>query len=296
MKLGLIAGNGRFPFLVLDAARGAGHDVTVVGLKDETFSELADLAARPPAAAFHWISLGQLGTLIALFKDAGVTQAVMAGQVKHTKLFSVMASADATLLGVLMRLKSKSTDGLIGGIADALRDKGIELLDSTAFLAPLLAREGALTRRAPDAAEQADLVFGYRIADAIAGLDVGQTIAVKSAAGVAVEAMEGTDALIARAGQLAGPGVRIVKVAKPNQDMRFDVPVVGVSTIEAMKAAGATVLSVDAEKTLMIDGDAIVKAADAAGICIVGRQRGSHETHESNGLTKDTNATKDTKT
>ncbi len=279
MKLGLIAGNGRFPFLVLDAARGAGHDVTVVGLKDETFPELADLAARPPSAAFHWISLGQLGALIALFKDAGVTQAVMAGQVKHTKLFSVMASADKTLLGVLMRLKSKSTDGLIGGIADALRDQGIELLDSTAFLAPLLAREGVLTRRAPDAGEQADLVFGYRIADAVAGLDVGQTIAVKAAAVVAVEGMEGTDALIARAGQLAGPGVRIVKVAKPNQDMRFDVPVVGVSTIEAMKAAGATVLSVDAGKTLMIDGDTIVKAADEVGICIVGRSAGSHETH-----------------
>jgi len=275
MHLGLIAGNGRFPFLVLDAARGAGHDVTVVALKDETFPELADLAARPPAAAFHWISLGQLGTLIALFKDAGVTQAVMAGQVKHTKLFAVMASADATLLGVLMRLKSKNTDGLIGGIADALRDQGIELLNSTAFLEPLLARDGVLTRRAPDEDERKDLAFGYRVADIVAGLDVGQAIAVKSAAVVAVEAMEGTDALIARAGQLAGPGVRIVKVAKPNQDMRFDVPVVGVSTIEAMEAAGATMLSVDAGKTLMIDGEAIVRAADEAGICIVGRS-GSH--------------------
>src|SRR5471030_2458610 len=250
VKLGLIAGNGRFPFLVLDAARGAGHDVTVVALKDETFPELADLAARPPAAPFHWIPLGQLGALIAIFKDAGVTQAVMAGQVKHAKLFSVMASAVKTLLGVLMRLKSKNTDGLIGGIDDALRDKGIELLDSTAFLEPLLARDGVLTRRAPDADEQQDLAFGYRVADIIAG----------------------TDALIARAGQLAGPGVRIVKVAKPNQDMRFDVPVVGVSTIEAMKAAGATTLSVDAGKTLMIDGDAIVKAADDAGISIVGRE------------------------
>jgi len=271
MKLGLIAGNGRFPFLVLDAARGAGHDVTVVALKDETFPELAELAARPPAAAFHWISLGQLGTLIALLTDAGVTQAVMAGQVKHTKLFSVMANADATLLGVLMRLKTRNTDGLIGGIADALRDKGIALLNSTAFLAPLLAGEGVLTRRAPDDDERADLTFGYRIGDMVAGLDIGQTIAVKSAAVVAVEAMEGTDALIVRAGQLAGPGVRIVKVAKPNQDMRFDVPVVGVSTIEAMKAAGASTLSVDAGKTLMIDGDAIIKAADEAGICIVGR-------------------------
>jgi DUF1009 family protein len=156
-------------------------------------------------------------------------------------------------------------------VADALRDRGIELLDSTAFLAPLMARAGVLTRRAPDDQEQSDLTIGYRIADAVAGLDIGQTIALKSAAVVAVEAMEGTDALIARAGQLAGRGARIVKVAKPNQDMRFDVPVVGVSTIEAMKAAGATLLSVDAGKTLMIDGDAIVNAADDAGICIVGR-------------------------
>ena len=276
MRLGLIAGNGRFPFLVLDAARGAGHEVTVVALKDETFPELAELAARPPAAAFHWISLGQLGTLLELFADAGVSQAVMAGQVKHVKIFDVMKHADSALLGVLMRLKSKNTDGIIGGIADAMRDKGIELLNSTAFLAPLLAAEGVLTRRAADEEERADLAFGYRIADTIAGLDVGQTIAVKSAAVVAVEAMEGTDALIARAGQLAGAGVRIVKVAKPNQDMRFDVPVVGVSTIEAMRAAGATLLSIDAGKTLMIDGEAIVKAADEAGICIVGRSSGSH--------------------
>jgi hypothetical protein len=269
MRLGLIAGNGRFPFLVLDAARGAGHDVTVVGLKDETFPELAELAARPPAAAFHWISLGQLGKLISLLKDAGVSQAVMAGQVKHTKLFADIVP-DLTLTGVLMRLKARNTDALIAGVADVLRDKGIELLDSTAFLAPLLAREGVLTRRAPTEEQQRDLAFGYGIADAIAGLDIGQTIAVKSAAVVAVEAMEGTDAVIARAGQLAG-GVRIVKVAKPNQDMRFDVPVVGVSTIEAMKGAGADVLSVDAGKTLMIDGDAIVRAADDAGIVIVGR-------------------------
>jgi DUF1009 family protein len=270
MRLGLIAGNGRFPFLVLDAARGAGHDVTVVGLKDETFPELADLAARPPAADFHWISLGQLGKLISLLKDAGVTKAVMAGQVKHTRLFADIVP-DFTLAGVLMRLKAKNTDALIAGVADVLRDRGIELLDSTTFLTPLLAGAGVLTRRAPSDEEQRDLAFGYGIADALAGLDVGQTIAVKSAAVVAIEAMEGTDAVIARAGQLAGGGVRIVKVAKPNQDMRFDVPVVGVSTIEAMKAAGATALSVDAGKTLMIDGDAIVSAADHAGIAIVGR-------------------------
>ena len=270
MKLGLIAGNGRFPFLVLDAARGAGHDVTVVALQDETFPDLAEVAARPPAAAFHWISLGQLGTLITLLKDAGVTQAVMAGQVKHTKLFAEIMP-DLTLAGVLMRLKAKNTDALIAGVADVLRDRGIELLDSTAFLSPLLARDGVLTRRAPTVEEQADLAFGYGIADAIAGLDVGQTIAVKSAAVVAIEAMEGTDAMIARAGQLAGAGVRVVKVAKPNQDMRFDVPVVGVPTIEAMQAAGATVLSVDAGKTLMIDGEAVIRVADEAGIAIVGR-------------------------
>jgi DUF1009 family protein len=269
MRLGLIAGNGRFPFLVLDAARGAGHDVTVIALKEETFPELAAAAARPPAAAFHWISLGQLGTCITLLKDAGITQAVMAGQVKHVKLFDIRP--DLTLGKVLMRLAAKNTDSLITGVADALRDRGIELLDSTAFLAPLLAREGVLTRRAPADEEQRDLTIGYRIADTLAGLDVGQTVALKSAAVVAVEAMEGTDAVIERAGRLAGPGVRIIKVAKPNQDMRFDVPVVGISTIEAMKAAGATLLSVDAGKTLMIDGDAIVKAADAAGICIVGR-------------------------
>ena len=269
MRLGLIAGNGRFPFLVLDAARGAGHDVTVIGLKDETFPELAEAAARAPAAPFHWISIGQLGACISVLKDAGVSQAVMAGQVKHTKLFDVRP--DWTLGRVLMRLATKNTDSIISGVADVLRDNGIELLNSTAFLGPLLAQGGVLTRRAPTDEEQADFAFGYRIADTLAGLDIGQTIAVKSAAVVAIEAMEGTDAVIARAGQLAGAGVRVVKVAKPNQDMRFDVPVVGVSTIDAMKAAGATALSVDAGKTLMIDGDAIVKAADESGIAIVGR-------------------------
>ena len=269
-RLGLIAGNGRFPFLVLDAARGAGHDVTVVAIKEETFPELADVAARPPAADFHWVSLGQLGKCISTLKSAGVSQAVMAGQVKHTKLFTDIVP-DMTLLGVLMRLKAKNTDALISGVADVLRDHGITLVDSTAFLQPLLAREGVLTRRAPNDAEQGDMAFGHTIADAIAGLDIGQTIAVKSSAVVAIEAMEGTDVVIARAGQLAGPGVCIVKVAKPNQDMRFDVPVVGVSTIEAMKAAGATLLSVDAGKTLMIDGQAIIRAADAADIAIVGR-------------------------
>jgi DUF1009 family protein len=272
MRLGLIAGNGKFPFLVLDAARGAGHDVTVIALKEEAFPELAELSARPPAAALHWVSLGQLGKCISLLKGAGVTQAVMAGQVKHTKLFADIVP-DLTLAAVLMRLKSRNTDAIISGVADVLRTNGIELIDSTAFLAPLLAGDGVLTARAPTDEQRADLAFGVRIADTIAGLDIGQTIAVKSAAVVAVEAMEGTDQVISRAGRLAGAGVRIVKVAKPNQDMRFDVPVVGVSTIVAMRAAGADALSVDAGKTLMIDGDAIIKAANEAGIAIVGRSQ-----------------------
>jgi DUF1009 family protein len=270
MRLGLIAGNGRFPFLVLDAARHAGHDVTVVALKEETFPEIADAAAQPPKADLHWISLGQLGACIDVMKRAGVSQAVMAGQVKHTKLFADIVP-DLTLLGVLVRLKAKNTDALISGVAEVLRNHGIELVDSTAFLQPLMAPGGVLTRRHPTDDERHDLEVGYRVADTVAEMDIGQTVAIKSAAVVAVEAMEGTDAVIARAGQLAGSGVAIVKVAKPHQDMRFDVPVVGVSTIEAMHRVKATVLSVDAGKTLMIDGRAIVQAADAAGICIVGR-------------------------
>ncbi len=280
MRLGLIAGNGRFPFLVLDAARGAGYDVTVIAIKEEAFADLESAAARPPRAVVHWVSLGQLGRCISLLEEAGITEAVMAGQVKHTKLFSDIVP-DMTLMGVLMRLKGRQTDALISGVADVLRGHGINLLDSTAFLAPLLAREGVLTKRAPNDEEIADLAYGYGVADAIAGLDIGQTIAVKSAAIVAVEGMEGTDAVIARAAQLAGKGVRIVKVAKPNQDMRFDVPVVGVSTIEAMQAAGATVLSVDAGRTLMIDGEAIIRVADEAGVAIVGRRQGRESTKTS---------------
>ncbi len=270
MKLGLIAGNGRFPFLVLDAARAQGHEVTIVAAKEETFPELEDAAGRH-GAAIHWISLGQLGTCIRVMKDAGVTHAVMAGQVKHTKIFAGGIIPDLTFMSVLSKLRSRNTDGLIGAVAQVLRDKGIELIDSTSLLQPLLAGPGVLTRRAPTVEEQADFEFGYRMADAIAAIDIGQTIAVKQKAVVAVEAMEGTDEVIARAGQLAGANVVIVKVAKPNQDMRFDVPVVGVATIEAMRAAGATALSVDAGKTLVIDGGAVFAAADDAAIAIVGR-------------------------
>jgi UDP-2,3-diacylglucosamine hydrolase len=270
MKLGLIAGNGRFPFLVLDAARAQGHDVTIIAAKEETFPELGDAAARH-GAAIHWISLGQLGTCIATMKRAGVTHAVMAGQVKHTKIFSGGIVPDLTFMSLLAKLRSRNTDGLIGAVAQVLHDKGIELIDSTSLLQPLLAGQGVLTRRAPTAEEQKDFEFGYRMADAIAGLDIGQTVAVKHQAVVAVEAMEGTDEVIARAGHLAGRGVCIVKVAKPKQDMRFDVPVIGFATIEAMRVAGATALSIDAGKALVLDGDAVFAAANDAQIVIVGR-------------------------
>lgn len=268
--MGLIAGNGRFPFLVLDAARATGHAVTIIALREEAFPELEIEAAKPPRAAVHRVSLGQLGTWVKLLEKAQVSHALMAGQVKHTKLFSDIVP-DLTAIGLLTRIKARNTDAIIAAVADLLRERGIELIDSTTFLSPLLARAGVLTRRSPTDEERRDLAVGYRVADVIAGLDIGQTVAVKGAAVVAVEAMEGTDAVIARAGQLAGPGVCVVKVAKPNQDMRFDVPVVGVATVAALKAAGASVLSVDAGRTLMIDGEGVVAAADAAGITIVGR-------------------------
>jgi hypothetical protein len=268
-RVGLIAGNGRFPFLVLDAAHAMGHEVVVVAVKEEADADL-EAAADRYGADVRRVSLGHLGKAISILKQAGVTQAVMAGQVKHTKIFSGIVP-DLTLISVLTRLKAKNTDALIAAVADVMGDKGIELLDSTAFLTPLLARPGTLSRRAPTPEEQEDLRFGYRMADAIAGLDIGQTVVVKDRAVVAVEAMEGTDAAIGRAGQLAGEGAVVVKVAKPSQDMRFDVPVVGVATIEAMKRAGAGVLSVDAGKTLILDGDAVTAAADEAGIAVVGR-------------------------
>ena len=239
MKLGLIAGNGRFPFLVLDAARAQGHDVTVVAAKEEAFPEL-NAAAAGHGSAIHWISIGHLGTCVRLLQDAGVTHAVMAGQVKHTRIFSGGIVPDMLFLGVLKQLASKNTDGLIGAVANVLRERGIELMDSTALLRPLLAEPGVLTRRGPSPDEQKDFDFGYRMADAVAALDIGQTIAVKQQAVVAVEAMEGTDEVIARAGHLAGPGVRVVKVAKPTQDMRFDVPVIGFATVQAMRVAGAS--------------------------------------------------------
>jgi len=272
MRIGLIAGYGRFPFLALEGARRLGHDVTIVAIREETSPALETAAAGDPPADLHWISLGQLGQCIAILRDAGVTQAVMAGQVKHARLFSGIIP-DLTWLKVLRRLDTKNTDALITAVADVLADHGIELENSTAFLQPLLARSGVLTARPPTDDERADVEFGCRMADAIAGLDLGQTIVVKDRAVVAVEAMEGTDAVIARAGQLAGPGTRVVKVAKPAQDMRFDVPVVGVPTLTAMRDAGATVLSVDAGRTLVLDGEAFYQYADAHRVTVVGRER-----------------------
>ena len=270
MRIGLIAGNGQFPFLALDAARSLGHDVTVVAIREEAHPSMEAAAATGRPAEFHWVSLGQLGRCIDILKRADVTRALMAGQVKHTRIFSGIVP-DLTLLSVLRRLRTRNTDALISAVADVLGTHGIELVDSTAFLDPLLARSGTLTERAPNDEESGDLAFGYGMADAIAGFDIGQTIAVRQRAVVAVEAMEGTDEVIARAGRLAGPGCCVIKVAKPNQDMRFDVPVIGVPTIDALSAAGATVLSVDARRTVVLDGDRVFEAANAAGVAVVGR-------------------------
>jgi DUF1009 family protein len=270
MKIGLIAGNGRFPFLVLDAARSLGYEVTIIALKEEASKEIDQVAARAPAAAVHWISIGQLGTFLKILKDAGLTQAVMAGQVKHIKIFGGFVP-DLTAMSLLSRVKAMNTDALIAAVADLMREHGVELINSTAFLEPLLAGGGQLSQRVPTEAERKDLEFGYRMADTIAGLDIGQTVAVKHQAVVAVEAMEGTDETIARAGHLAGNGVAIIKVAKPNQDMRFDVPIVGLATIQAMRLAGATVLSLDAGRALIFDREAFFMSANEAGIAIVGR-------------------------
>jgi DUF1009 family protein len=270
-KIGIIAGNGRFPFLVLDAARALGYDVTIIALKEEADKDIEAAAARSNAKV-HWISIGQLGAFLKILADEQLTQAVMAGQVKHIKIFGGFVP-DFTAMSLLGKLKGMNTDALIGAVADLMRERGVELINSATFLEPLLARAGRLTNRAPNQAEQKDLDFGYTMADAIAGLDIGQTIAVKHQAVVAVEAMEGTDETIARAGHLAGDGVAIIKVAKPKQDMRFDLPIVGLATIQAMRLAGAKVLSIDQGKTLIFDQDAFFASANEAGIAIVGRER-----------------------
>jgi hypothetical protein len=288
--LGLIAGNGRFPFLLLDAARALGLRVVVAAIKEETDAEMNERAAREPEAVrVHWLSLGELSRLIEIFQREGVTRAVMAGQVKHKQIFSSIRP-DWRLAKLLLNLRTRNTDMLLGAVAKVLEDEGIELMSSTAFLEPMLAPVGVLTERAPDATERGDIEYGLKVARGIAGFDLGQTVVIAAGACVAVEAMEGTDATIARAGEIFRTleqepeekeastlerRLTVVKVAKPNQDMRFDVPVVGVPTIEAMRAAGATCLCVEAGRTLVFDRETMIAAANAAGIAMVGEAMAS---------------------
>lgn len=260
---GLIAGNGRFPFLVLEGARSQGIEMAVIALKEEASPELEKIAKR-----IHWVSLGELSKTIDLMHEEGVTQAVMAGQVKHNKIFSAIRP-DWKLAKLLFSLPKKNTDALIGGVAKVLHDEGIELVDSTLFLKPLLPEEGVLTSRAPSAEESADIAYGHTVARQIAGMDIGQTVVISDQACVAVEAMEGTDETIARAARIVGgKSLVVVKVSKPRQDMRFDVPVVGLPTIEQMKSSRATALAVDAGRTLLFDRPKLIALANAAGIAI----------------------------
>jgi DUF1009 family protein len=283
-KLGLIAGNGRFPFLLLDAARAHNLTVVVAAINEETDPEINARAAADPNIHVHWLSLGELSRLIETFHAQGVTRAVMAGQVKHKQIFSSIRP-DWRLAKLLLNLRARNTDMLLGAVAKVLNDEGIELISSTQYLEPLLAKPGVLTSRPPDEEEQKDIAYGRTVAHAIAAYDLGQTVVIAAQACVAVEAMEGTDATIGRAGDLFRTldnptetiqpattlrrSLTVVKVAKPNQDMRFDVPVIGLATIRAMHAAGATCLAIQAGKTLLFDPAAIIAAADQAGIAIV---------------------------
>src|SRR5262252_7581143 len=260
---GLIAGNGRFPFLVLEGARSQGIDMAVIAIKEEADPDLAKRAER-----VHWVSLGELSKTIDLLHREGVAQAVMAGQVKHNKIFSAIRP-DWKLAKLLLALPRKNTDALIGAVAKVLEDEGIRLVDSTLFLKPLVPEAGVLTERAPGAQEAADIAYGLNLARQIAGMDIGQTVVISNQACVAVEAMEGTDETITRAARIAaGRPLVVVKVSKPKQDMRFDVPVIGLPTVTTMKAAGATALAVDAERTLLFDRAELLAAANEAGIAI----------------------------
>jgi DUF1009 family protein len=272
--IGLIAGNGRFPLLVLDAARAAGYEVVVIAIKEETSPEIETRGA----ASIHWLSLGELSNLIEAFQREGVHRAIMAGQVKHKQIFSAIRP-DWRLAKLLLSLTTRNTDSLLGAVAKVLADEGITLVNSTWLLEPLLVKPGVLTRRAPTEQERKNVDYGRSVARQLAQHDIGQTVVIAESACVTVEAMEGTDATIERAGQVMGSlhgdastlsrALTVVKIAKPNQDMRFDVPVVGLKTIEVMQAADATCLAVDAGKCLLLDGDKIVDAANAAAIAIV---------------------------
>ena len=269
--LGLIAGNGRFPFLAAAGARRAGRRVVALAIREEASAEL-----EAEVDELHWIGLGQLGRGISILQRAGAREAIMAGQVKHRRIFSGIVP-DLKLLGVLARLAFQNTDSLIGAVADALGRDGITLLPSVAFLADQLALEGPMTRRQPDPEERKDVRYGETVARALAGMDLGQTAVVKHRAAVALEAMEGTDETIRRAGRIAGPGTTVVKVSKPRQDMRFDVPVVGAGTLVAMREAGSRVLAVDAGRTLLLDRAAFLAQAEADGVAVLGLEPGGAE-------------------
>jgi DUF1009 family protein len=273
-RIGLIAGNGKFPLLVLDAARAAGCEVVVIAIKEEAFPEIESRGA----SSVHWLSLGELSKLIETFQREGVRRAVMAGQVKHKQIFSAIRP-DWRMAKLLLSLTMRNTDSLLGAVAKVLAEEGIALENSTGLLEPLLAKPGTLTRRAPTEQERKNIDYGRVVARQLAQHDIGQTVVIAETACVAVEAMEGTDATIERAGRIMGSlhgdastlsrALTVVKIAKPNQDMRFDVPVIGVKTIEVMQAAGATCLALDAGKCLLLDGDKILDAANVAGVAVV---------------------------
>jgi UDP-2,3-diacylglucosamine hydrolase len=267
MKCGLIAGNGRFPFLVLEGARAVGVEMAVAAIREETDPQIEQLAD-----SIEWIGVGQLGRLIRFFRNEGVGQVIMAGQVRHVQIFKLSALPDLRMARMLARLKRRNTDALIGAIADELESEGIRLIDSTTYLQPLLARSGVLTRRAPGKQELADMEYGHEVALELARLDLGQTIVVKNQAVVALEAMEGTDATIRRASELVkGRPLTVIKVAKPNQDMRFDVPVIGLQTIETLHACNVTAISITADKTLIFDREETLAAANRHRIAIIAR-------------------------
>jgi DUF1009 family protein len=262
--LGLIAGNGRFPFLAAAGARRAGRRVVALAIREET-----DPGLEQEVDEWHWVGLGQLGKAIAILHEAGAREAVMAGQVKHRQIFSGIVP-DLKLMGLLARLALQNTDSLIGAVADMLAREGITLLPSTSFLEDSLATAGAMTRRKPSGDERRDIEYGERVARTLAGMDLGQTAVVKDRAAVALEAMEGTDEAILRAGRIAGAGTTVVKVSKPRQDMRFDVPVVGPGTLVAMREAKARVLAVDAGRSLLIERPAFLEQAEAASVAVWG--------------------------
>lgn len=277
-KLGLIAGNGRFPFLLLDAARAHGAEVVVAAIKEETDPEMDARAASDAGVRVHWLSLGELSRLIETFQREGVHKAVMAGQVKHKQIFSSIRP-DWRLAKLLLNLRTRNTDMLLGAVAKVLGDEGIELISSTTYLEPLLAQPGVMTSRAPNEQELRDISYGRDVARGLTAFDLGQTVVIAAQACVAVEAMEGTDATIARAGELMRSledeastlerSLTVVKVAKPNQDLRFDVPVIGLHTITTMRAAGATCLALEAGRTLIFDLEAVRAEADSAGIAVI---------------------------